>query len=95
MKQTFNVTEAATIAKDLQQDAKNYSLRLNDSAHLEEEFIRFYVAKFSALNVNLHHAIQLDTPNLGIRSKRNIFGDILSSLTGLVTHEGTWRIFYK
>ena len=87
MKQTFNVTEAATIAKDLQQDAKNYSLRLNDSAHLEEEFIRFYVARFSALNVNLHHAIQLDT-SPGTRIKRNIFGNILSSLTGLVTHEG-------
>ena len=55
--QTFTVTEAAAIARDLQQDAKNYSVRLNDSTHSEEEFVRFFVAKFTALNVNLHHAI--------------------------------------
>lgn len=75
-------------------DAKNLSIRLNDSAHLEEEFVRFYIARFTALNVNLNQAIQLSGPSKtnNRRTRRNIIGNLLSSLTGLVTHEGNMRI---
>jgi hypothetical protein len=87
--QPFNITEAASIARDLVSDARNYSYRVNDSGHVEEIDVRHFVAKFTALNVNLNQAIDIGKPAAGnFRTKRNIFGNVLSSLTGLVTEEG-------
>ena len=74
-------------------DAKNHSLRLNDSGHIEEIAVRAFVAKFTSLNVNLQHAVDIGNA-AGNRPKRNIFGNILSSLTGLVTEEGRHMSFY-
>ena len=79
---------AAQIAKDMVSDAKNYSIRLNDSAHFEEQLVRMFIAKFTALNVNLKHAMPMPTNGVKTRQKRNIIGNVLSSLTGLVTYEG-------
>ena len=79
---------AAQIAKDMVSDAKNYSIRLNDSAHFEEQLVRMFIAKFTALNVNLKHAMPMPTNGVKMRQKRNIIGNVLSSLTGLVTYEG-------
>ena len=81
------MTQAATIANDMMMDARNFSARLNDSGHIELEMVRYFLAKFTATNVQMHQVIQMgkDEPK---RRKRNIFGSILSSLTGLVTEEG-------
>ena len=93
LKQAFNLTQATEIAKDLVSDAQNFSKRVNDSGHLEELDVRHFVAKFTALNVNLNQVIQLEGVSQGnigsphLRVRRNIFGSILSSLTGLVTEE--------
>ena len=87
MRQPFNLTQAATIAQDLISDAKNFSARVKDEGHIEELEVRHFVAKFTALNVNLNQAIQLSDAAGNARAKRNIFGSILSSLTGLVTEE--------
>jgi hypothetical protein len=87
--QSFNLTFAAELANDLMMDARNFTRRLNDSAHLEEELVRFYLAKFTGLNVNLNNALQMQLSKTGpVRQKRNIIGSLLSSLTGLVTREG-------
>ena len=85
MKQSFNITEAATIAKDLVQDAKNFTRRTNYSALMEIDHIRYFTAKFTLSNINLHQAMEMQAKEL--RTKRNIFGSILSTLTGLVTEE--------
>ena len=86
MKQAYNLTKAGQIAKDLLLDAKNYTYRVNDKgSSIEMDHIRYFLAKFTQSNVDLNTAIQLEGKE--VRLKRNIFGSILSTLTGLVTQE--------
>ena len=67
-------------------DAKNYTYRLKDKgSSIELDHIRYFIAKFTQTNVDLNTAIQLEGKE--VRLKRNIFGNILSTLTGLVTYE--------
>ena len=80
------MTKAGQIAKDLLLDARNFTYRLNDTgSSIEMDHIRYFLAKFTQCNVDLNTAIQLEGKEL--RIKRNIFGNILSTLTGLVTYE--------
>lgn len=88
LKQPFNLTAAAEIARDLIADSRNFSKRIRDNGHIEEEAVRYFVAKFTAQNVQMNQVIQLGNAAGNTRIKRNIFGSILSSLTGLVTEEG-------
>jgi len=86
MRQAYNLTRAGQIATDLLLDAKNYTYRLKDKgSSIEMDHIRYFLAKFTQCNVDLNTAIQLEGKE--IRLKRNIFGNILSTLTGLVTQE--------
>ena len=86
LRQPYNLTKAGQIAKDLLYDAKNYTYRLKDKgSSIELDHIRYFIAKFTQTNVDLNTAIQLEGKE--VRLKRNIFGNILSTLTGLVTHE--------
>jgi len=86
LRQAYNLTKAGQIAKDLLLDARNFTYRLNDTgSSIEMDHIRYFLAKFTQCNVDLNTAIQLEGKEL--RIKRNIFGNILSTLTGLVTYE--------
>jgi phosphopantetheine adenylyltransferase len=82
--QLFNLTEGTKLASDLTLSARNFMLRTNSSM-MEIDFARHVNAKFALANVRLHQAFELEADNP--RKVRNIFGSIVSSLTGLVTQE--------
>jgi phage-related tail protein len=93
IKQSFNLTEGAQLVKDIHDAAVNYTVRTG--AGLEVENARFLYSRFVQNNMQMKKALEYEREDmlrrmkLGLpkRVKRNIFGGILSTLTGLVTEE--------
>ena len=73
---------------DLYQAAVNFTAR--SGAGLEVEHARHAYARFVKNNMEMKNAIEQEMENYKrssgrVRSKRNIFGSIISTLTGLAT----------
>ena len=93
IKQSFNLTEGAQLVKDTYDAAVNYTKRTG--AGLEVEYARFLHSRFVQNNMQMKKALEYEREELqrrkegeGVRrGKRNVFGGILSTLTGLVTEE--------
>ena len=86
--QKFNLTEGGQLVTDLYQAAVNFTARTG--AGLEIEHARHLYARYVKNNMEMKHAIELEMEDhkhssARVRNKRNIFGSIISSLTGLAT----------
>ena len=86
--QKFNLTEGGQLVTDLYQAAVNFTARTG--AGLEIEHARHLYARYVKNNMEMKHAIELEMEehkhsSARVRNKRNIFGSIISSLTGLAT----------
>ncbi len=88
MYQKFNLTEGGQLITDLYQAAANFTARIG--AGLEIERARHVYARFVKNNMEMKMALEQEQNeekkgHARVRSKRNIFGSIISSLTGLAT----------
>ena len=88
MYQKFNLTEGGQLITDLYQAAVNFTARTG--AGLEIEHARHVYARFVKNNMEMKMALEQEQNeekkgHARVRSKRNIFGSIISSLTGLAT----------
>ena len=86
--QEFNLKEGGQLVADLYQAAVNFTARTG--AGLETEHARHVYARFVKNNMEMKSAIEQEMENYKrssgrVRSKRNIFGSIISTLTGLAT----------
>ena len=84
MNQDFNVEEGTYLAKDMYKAASNFTSR--HGIGLEEEHAQHVYARYAESNWQMHQAAVLQQQE-GNRQKRNIFGSIISTLTGLATEE--------
>ncbi len=92
IKQGFNFTEGAQLVTDIHDAAVNYTKRTG--AGLEVEHARFMYSTFVQNNMQMKKAMEIEKEDLQsrrrvgkIKQKRNVFGSIVSTLTGLVTAE--------
>jgi hypothetical protein len=86
--QRFNLTEGGQLVNDLYQSAINFTARTG--AGLEVEHARHVYARFVKTNMEMKKALEQEDENgqrghILVRHKRNIFGSIISTLTGLAT----------
>jgi hypothetical protein len=86
--QKFNLTEGGQLVTDLYKAAANFTARTG--AGLEIEHARHVYARFVKNNMEMKMALEHEEQeekkvHTRLRSKRNIFGSIISSLTGLAT----------
>ena len=83
--QDFNVEEGTFLAKDMYKAAINFTARHGIS--LEEQHVQHIHARYAESNWQLHQAALLEQVAPNNRVRRNVFGSIISSLTGLATEE--------
>ena len=82
--QGFNVEEGTYIAKDMYKAASNFTSK--HGIGLEEEHAQHIYARYAESNWQMHQAA-MSKKQEDNRPKRNIFGSIISTLTGLATEE--------
>jgi len=83
--QKFNIGEGTLLALDMYQSATNFTAR--HGIGLEEQHANHIYARYAQSNWMLHQATLEEKQVAGRRQKRNIFGSIISTLTGLATEE--------
>jgi hypothetical protein len=74
------------LAQDLLEAARGFANRTKYAA-MELEMARHVLAKFTLLNIRMTQAIYDEQGEGKNRQRRNIFGSIIGTLTGLVTAE--------